>query len=354
MSASSRRLLTVGLVVVALVLLGTFLAAYFTRGFIPGDAIVYLASGERLNAGHQLYALSAGDRIIGAKPPYWLVPTLSPPFMAVVFRPLALLPPDLGAYAWWAGTMTAIAGVLVAYLRRRPILASLAIIALVVPLTYEIGVGNVNAFLILGSVLTWRWFATGRDERAGATTALMVMFKISPVVLAWWLLTQRRWRAVRAGLVAGLVLGAISLIGAGLDAHVTFLQVTRDTASIGQSDLSLAGLAKAIGVAPGIAEVLPTLMLVGGMAGIVALYRRPDLAFALAIVTMTLGSPVVNINSFALLLGCLAPWMWPLATRSSSMFGLEPADVSGPGALSNTYGGSASVALEQVDGQVHA
>lgn len=308
---STRRLLAIGLVVVALVLLATFLAAYFTRGFIPGDAIVYLASGERLNVGHSLYALSPGDRIIGAKPPYWLVPTLSPPFMAVVFRPLALLPPDLGAYAWWAGTMTAIAGVLVAYLRRRPILASLGIIVLVIPLTYEIAVGNVNAILILGSVLTWRWFAEGRDERAGATTALMVMLKISPVVLAWWLVTQRRWRAVRAGVVAGLVVGVISILGAGLDAHFAFLQVTRDTASIGQSDLSLAGLAKAIGLAPEIAGLLPTVMLLGGIAGVAALYRRPDLAFALAIATMTLGSPVVNINSFAMLLGCLAPWVWP-------------------------------------------
>lgn len=320
-----RRLLAIGFVVVAGVLLATFLAAYFVRGFVPGDAVVYLASGERLNAGHPLYALSPGDRIIGAKPPYWLVPTLSPPLMAVVFRPLALLPPDLGAYVWWMATMTVIAAVLVAYLRRRPILGSLAVIALVIPLTYEIGVGNVNAFLLLGCVLTWRWFARADDAPAGIAVAVMTMLKISPVVLAWWLLTQARWRAVRAGLVAGVVLLAISLLGAGFDAHLRFIEVTRDTATLGQSDLSLAGLAKAIGLAPDITSLLPSAMLVGGVLGVVLLRRWPGAAFALAVATMTLGSPVVNINSYALLMGCLAPAMWPIAPPDTAPIRAVPA-----------------------------
>ncbi len=104
-AAARQRLLSVALVAIAFGLLAVTLAVYFTRGFIPGDALVYLGAGERLNAGHQLYALSPGDRYVGANPPYWTVPTLSPPFMGVLFRPLALLPPDLGAYVWWVGTI---------------------------------------------------------------------------------------------------------------------------------------------------------------------------------------------------------------------------------------------------------
>ncbi|MHB8399478.1 MAG: glycosyltransferase 87 family protein [Candidatus Limnocylindrales bacterium] len=305
-----RRLLATTLVIGSVALFVVVLAVYFTRGFVPGDSIVYLAGGERLNAGHPLYALSPGDRVVGVKPPYWTVPLLSPPFIAVVFRPLALLPSDLGAYLWWIGTMSAITAVLVAYFRRRPVLASLALIVLVVPITYEVGVGNVNAFLLLGSVLIWRWSLEGHDERSGIATALMVFVKVSPVVLAWWLLTQRRWGAVRAGLVAGVILLGVSILGAGIDAHLRYLEITRETTTIGQSDLSLGGLARAIGVAPSVADLLPIAMLVGGVLGIVLLRNRPGPAFALAVATMTLGSPVVNINSYALLLGCLAPAMW--------------------------------------------
>ena len=43
------------------------------------------------------------------------------------------------------------------------------------------------------------------------------------------------------------------------------------------------------------------------------LRNRPNWAFALAVATMTLGSPVVNINSYSMLLACIAPWIWPVA-----------------------------------------
>ena len=80
--------------------LATILAVYFQRGFIPGDSFTYLAAGERLNAGHFLYALLPGDRPVDMHPPLWTVPFLSPPPMGVLMRPFALMPGDTGAYAW--------------------------------------------------------------------------------------------------------------------------------------------------------------------------------------------------------------------------------------------------------------
>ncbi len=302
---------------VAFGLLATFLVLYFQRGFVPGDAFTYLAAGERLNAGHPLYALSPGDRPVDLKPPYWTVPLLSPPFIAVVWRPLALLPGDIGPYLWWIAAIAAIVSVLVAFARRRPVLTSVAIIALCVPLTYEIGVGNVNAFLLLGAVAVWRLTVAGRDRQAGAIVALLVALKLSPVVLGWWLVTQRRRVAVAAGVVAGLLLLALSLLGAGIGAHLDYLRVARDTASIGLSDLSLGGLAKAIGVSTAVANILPAAALVVGGVGTLLLRRRAGLAFACAVATLVLGSPVVNINSYALLLACIAPAVWPLVPESS-------------------------------------
>jgi hypothetical protein len=93
------QFLRIVLVVTAFGLLAAVLVGYFARGFVPGDAVVYLAAGERLNAGHLLYALSPGDRIVALKPPYWTVPTLSPPFMGVLFRPLVVSQFECGSDA---------------------------------------------------------------------------------------------------------------------------------------------------------------------------------------------------------------------------------------------------------------
>src|SRR5215217_5055444 len=51
------RLLSFAVFAVALGLLITTQWLYFQRGVGPGDAFNYLAAGERLNDGHQLYAL---------------------------------------------------------------------------------------------------------------------------------------------------------------------------------------------------------------------------------------------------------------------------------------------------------
>jgi hypothetical protein len=66
---------------------------------IGQDTWNYLAAGERLNAGHSIYALVAGDRPILLEPPS-AVPLISPPLVAVLWRPLAFLPDWLGMWAW--------------------------------------------------------------------------------------------------------------------------------------------------------------------------------------------------------------------------------------------------------------
>ncbi len=124
------------------------------------------------------------------------------------------------------------------------------------------------------------------------------MVKLWPIALAWWLVTQRRWDAVKAGLVAGVVLVGISVLGAGLDAHLTYLQVIRDTTSVGTSVLSVAGIARYVGVPESVAAVLPWVVFVGGCALAWVFRDRPGVSYGCAIVAMTLGSSVVNINSY--------------------------------------------------------
>lgn len=321
----------------ALGVLVTIQVVYFNRGFTPGDAFTYLAAGERLNDGHLLYALSPGDRPVDLKPPYWTVPLLSPPPIAVVFRPLALLPDDLGPYVWWAACIVSIVGTLLIMLRRRPILIGLAILVLSIPIVYEIGVGNLNSLLLAGIVGAWYLVVRRHDVGAGIVIAGMTALKLTPVVLAWWLITQRRWSALRAFVVAGLAIAMVSVLGAGLDAHLEYVGIVRQTSAAGTSDLSLAGMARFAGVDPGVASLLPAIALLAGFVAIWLLRARPGPAYAVAVLTMLLGSPVVNINWFTVLLTALAPVVWPLSPAATP----DPAVGDHAGAPAGTSGDSA-------------
>jgi hypothetical protein len=298
-------------VAASLGLLAAFLYAYFGRGFIPGDAFTYLAAGERLNAGHPLYALSPGDRPVGLEPPYWTVPLLSPPPIAVLWRPLAAIPSELGVYVWWTAQIAAVMASFLLMARQRPVLAAVGLAILVVPFTYELGVGNVNGFVLLGLILAWRATSRGEEESVGVLAAAMTAIKLTPALLGWWILTAKRWVALRWYITAGLAVLVVSVVGAGLDAHLRYIEIIRETGVQGTRPLSLAGMARFIGVDPTIANVLPTLALVAGFVGILLLRRRPDYSFVVAVLTLVFSSPTLNINWFTLLFATLAPAAWP-------------------------------------------
>lgn len=318
MSASRRRLLLFASMLVVAFVYAVFLVGYFQRGFIPGDAFTYLAAGERLNAGHPLYALSPGDRPVDLNPPYWTVPLLSPPPIAVIFRGFAALPPDTGAYVWWALQLSALAAALFMLARRRPLSTLAMMLLLLIPTVYEIGVGNLNSMLLLGLVLTWRWATRGPEAGAGVIAGVMTLVKLTPAALGWWLLVTGRRRAVVAAVATGIIGLGISVLGAGLDSHLEYLRLLRDPAAMSPSALSLAGMATYIGVPAATAKILPTAAIVVGLAAIFLLRHRPAAAFMATVLTMIYGSPAVSINWYILLYAFLAPLAFPLRSDEAN------------------------------------
>jgi hypothetical protein len=316
--SAAQRILRIAVPAIAIGLVVAIQRIYFNRGLVPGDSFTYLASGERLNAGHLLYALSPGDRLVGFEPPFFTVPLLSPPPIAVLFRPLAAIPNETGVYIWWIATIVILAAVILWMLRRRPILVGLAVLVLSLPIVYQIGVGNLNGLIVAGTVAAWYLLTRGRNIAAGAIFALMTAFKITPGVFLWWLITQQRWDAFKAFVVTGLLVLVVSVIGAGVQAHLEYLGIMRQTATAGTTYLSLAGAARYIGVPVEIANALPTAAIVIGAALIWLLRDRPGPAYIAAIVTMIAGSPVVQITWFTILLGALAPIVWPMPARIAS------------------------------------
>src|SRR6266545_2097206 len=179
----ARAVLRIAIPVLAIGLIGALQVRYFDRGFVPGDAFTYLAAGERLNAGHALYALSPGDRPVDLKPPYWTVPLLSPPPIAVLWRPLAALPNELGLQVWWLGCAAIISATLAAMLRARPILMSVALLVFLVPLVFEVPTGNVNGPLLGMVVAIWLLARGGHDRAAGALLAVAAAVKLTSAIL---------------------------------------------------------------------------------------------------------------------------------------------------------------------------
>ncbi len=257
------------------------------------DAITYLAAGERLNAGHLLYALQAGDRYVAANPPYWTAPLLYPPLIGVLWRPLAALPAMSGIVIFLVADAIAMLWAVFYVLRGlRP--AAIAIVAACsIGIGLQLTIGNIAGFFVAGMVICWVY----RDRPwIGALVGLMVILKITPAVFVFWLIGQRNWRALAwcaGAVVVGLVVG---IAGAGIDAHLAYLDVLRSAVP---QPWSLSGMTH-IGAATTIAEVV-------GCIAILLTRKNAALSYRVAVLTMVLGSPAIGFQTPALLIALVAP-----------------------------------------------
>jgi len=308
-----RRFLLLALATIAAGGLFAIMSLYYSRGVAPGDAFTYLAAGERLNAGHDLYRLSTGDRAVQIDPARFQTPLVSPPLIAVLWRPLAAMPNELGLWVWWIAQITALGVSLAMLASRLPVATAGAIFVLLIPTVYEFAVGNVNAFLLLGLILTWRLSVDDRHVGAGLIAAVMTFVKLTPAVLCWWLLVAAKRRAAWSALATGVVALGVSVVGAGFDAHLEYLRILSDRSRLGIYPLSLAGLGEFLGVSRDIALLLPAIGAVAGLAAVFLLRRWLAYSYIAAVATVILGSPAVSINWLVLLYALIAPFAWPIS-----------------------------------------
>ena len=80
----SLRLLTIVAPLVMMVFLSLSWPIFATPEAIGTDSSTYFAAGLRLNEGNPLYTLTPGDRPVPLDPPYWSIPLMSPPPIAVL------------------------------------------------------------------------------------------------------------------------------------------------------------------------------------------------------------------------------------------------------------------------------
>jgi Glycosyltransferase family 87 len=285
---------------------------------IGQDTWNYLGAGERLNAGHSIYALVAGDRPILIELPS-TVPLVSPPLVAVLWRPLALLPDWLAMWGWWAASAAAmLATTMWIVLKGR-----WQVVLMVFVLATAIGEcavsGNLNSFLAPAMALSWWSVQVGRPRVAGSLTALGAVLKIGPAALLLWLAVRREGRAIVAFAIGAAALAAISLLGAGLQQHLDFLSVARGSTDTGGWGGSVPGILSQLKASQTVIELsIPAVWIVGA-ALIWALRHHPAGAFAVVVILTIWGTPVVHLTAVALLLAVGAPftpapgWLGPKA-----------------------------------------
>ncbi len=223
--------------VVAVVAMTVAAFACWVRGLPSGftpDLVANLAGGH-LVAGDSahLYDVEAQraweNSVTGA--PQFLDLFISPPYVAVVFRPLAALPLGAACIVWAAVSIAAFGA---AFVLARPVAEDARIFAFVViafaasePVAETLLSGQTSAVSLLIWIAGVRLALAKRDFAAGLVLGLGLLkpqlFVLAPIVFV----AQRRWRGVAGFSVMALLWLAIGAIAAGPHAYVDWIAILR-------------------------------------------------------------------------------------------------------------------------------
>jgi hypothetical protein len=153
---------------------GLFVFTLHGQGDPLNDAQAYYWAGGRLNAGLPLYP---PDQSVSTPLGYPY-----PPMVAILWRPLALLPWPVAAAIWEAVIVAAfLATIWWLGPRRRATWLAIGILAL--PIGWCVAIGQVQVILTLLSVIGTPW-----------SVALAANIKLFPALLALWWLGRGDWR----------------------------------------------------------------------------------------------------------------------------------------------------------------
>jgi Glycosyltransferase family 87 len=256
------------------------------------DATTYQAAGERLNAGEALYALQPGDRQVVILPWISNAPLLSPPLIAVLWRPLTVLP--FGYALWITACWAALLGTTFLLVFRTGLLGAILAAILAPAIGEQLAEGNVAAFFPLLMALAWKM----RDRPfAGSIVGLLTSVKLTPGTLVGWLVGSRRWSAVAGSMISLGVIAVVSLVGSSVAAFGDYLNVA---ATARPSIASLSGLTGIAWLSPGV--------LVAGTLAAASLGRWPRAAFVVAVSASVIGTPALYLSGWVTMLAALAPF----------------------------------------------
>lgn len=196
------------------------------------DLHVYVGGAAALNHPGTLYSYVYADQT-----PDFPLPFTYPPFAAVVFYPLHVLPFGLLAFLWQVAIVAALYGVVRVSQRligvaedRRAAMLWTAVTIWIEPLRSNFDYGQINVFLVLA--VLWAAY-TSRWWLSGLLVGLAAGVKLTPAVAGIYLLGARRWAAALFSLSVFLVTVGVSLFVVGDQARYYFTDLLGDARRIG-------------------------------------------------------------------------------------------------------------------------
>ena len=195
------------------------------------DLHVYVGGAATLANGGALY-----DYVYADQTPDFPLPFTYPPFAAVVFAPLHLVPFGVLAFAWQLGVIAALYGVVWISLRllgrddRRLAMAWTALGIWTEPLRSTFDYGQVNVILVLAvlwAVYGSRWWLSG------LLVGLAAGVKLTPAVSGLYFVGARRWGTALWSAVVFFATIGVSLLVLGDQARFYFTDLLGDADRVG-------------------------------------------------------------------------------------------------------------------------
>jgi alpha-1,2-mannosyltransferase len=195
------------------------------------DLHVYVGGAGALDHPGTLY-----DYVYADQTPDFPLPFTYPPFAAVVFYPLHLLPFGFLAFAWQLGIVAALYGVvrisqrLLGHGDRRMAMLWTAVGIWIEPLRSTFDYGQINVLLVLAvlyAVYSTRWWLSG------LLVGLAAGVKLTPAVSGLYFVGARRWAAAVFSAVVFFGTVAVSALVVGGQTRYYFTELLGDAARVG-------------------------------------------------------------------------------------------------------------------------
>ncbi len=195
------------------------------------DLHVYVGGAATIGTDQPLY-----DYVYGDMTPDFKLPFTYPPFAAVLFYPLHLLPFGVLAFAWQLGTIAALFGVVSISLRllgspdRRAAMGWTAVGIWTEPVRSTLDYGQINVLLVLavmGAVCSTRWWWSG------LLVGLAAGVKLTPAVSGLYFVGARRWGTAAFSAVVFIGTIGVSLLVLGDQARYYFTDLLGDARRVG-------------------------------------------------------------------------------------------------------------------------
>jgi hypothetical protein len=271
--------------------------------FALGTALILAIAGPTLGYDYHAYA-NAAHRLLDGQPLYDATVSVAggfaiflyPPPFAFAMLPFALLPGDLGLWAWLAGLIAAfLAGVSLLPVRREVRWAIVLLAGLSWPYLYSIKLGQVGPLLFLAFAVGWRFLAMPRIN--GSAIAVGALIKVQPALLFGWLLVTRRWRAFAIGVGVCLAAAIVVTPFIGLATWADYVALLRrvSTPVTTPHNFTPGAVAYQLGVDEGLATLLESAAIVGALVvSAWAWFRAPAVpAYLVTVVASQLISPLL-------------------------------------------------------------